>query len=194
VENGEAVVDSETIHKSLQKAQNEILRLARITENALRISAMQESREKMQKLDTVKFFTASAEMYRGVIQNNSNTLVIHAPESLPGIYGNADQLNQVVANLLSNANKHTRNGAIELRIESTQLYLSISVHDTGSGIPDDIFPEIFERGVSGSDGTGMGLAICKNIIETHSGTINITSRQGKGTTVTFTVPVYGIES
>jgi signal transduction histidine kinase len=118
VVNGVAVFDSETIQKSLQKAQNEILRLARITENALRISAMQESREKMQKLNTVKFFTASAEMYNSVIKKKMNTLIIHAAENLPDIYGNADQLNQVIANLLSNANKHTHDGVNELKMEN----------------------------------------------------------------------------
>jgi len=201
VEDGVAIVDGETIHKSLKKAQNEILRLARITENVLRISAMQESREKMQTLDAAEFFTASAEMYRGVIQKNANTLKIHASENLPGIYGNADQLNQVVANLLSNANKHTSNGVIELRVERGEWkFVRVSVHDTGSGIAADILPEIFERGISDSNGTGMGLAICKNIIEAHGGTITILSSQctmhneESGTTVIFTIPIFKEEN
>jgi len=104
----------------------------------------------------------------------------------------------VIANLLSNANKHTHDGVIELKMEdassgdvgSDAQFVCVSVRDTGEGIPIDILPEIFERGISGSGGTGMGLAICKNIIEAHGGTIEVESKQGEGTRVTFTVPVY----
>jgi len=76
----------------------------------------------------------------------------------------------------------------------------ISVHDTGSGISAGILPDIFERGISDSNGTGMGLAICKNIVEAHGGTITIHSSQytmhneESGTTVMFTIPIYREEN
>jgi signal transduction histidine kinase len=194
VENGVAIVDSETIQKTLQKAQSEILRLTRITDNSLRISAMQESRERMQIIDTAKFFAESAELYSGVIKKNNNTLIVQVMDNLPDIYGNADLLSQVLANLLSNANKLTHGGYIVLRVEKgDSRFVRVNVNDTGEGIPADILPEIFKRGISYSDGTGIGLPICKEIIEAHGGTIELASEPGEGTRVTFTVPVYGTE-
>jgi signal transduction histidine kinase len=195
VENGVAIVDSETIKISLQKAQSEILRLSRIIENSLRFSAMQESRERMQKLNTARFFTESAETYNGVIKKNKNTLIIQTMEDLPDIYGNADMLNQVLVNLLSNANKLTHRGYIVLRVDrGDSRFVRVCVIDTGEGIPADILPEIFKRGISYSDGTGIGLPICKEIIEAHGGTIVLESKPGEGTKVIFTVPVYGNEN
>ncbi|MCL2663301.1 MAG: sensor histidine kinase [Oscillospiraceae bacterium] len=192
VENGVAIVDGETILSSLQKAQSEILRLTRITENSLRISSMQESRERMQILDTAKFFTESAELYNKVIEKNNNTLVIQVMDNLPAVYGSADLLNQVLANLFSNANKHTHNGYIVLRVEKgDSRFVRVCVNDTGEGIPADILSAIFKRGISYSDGTGIGLPICKEIIESHGGTIELASEPREGTRVTFTVPVFG---
>jgi signal transduction histidine kinase len=191
VENGAVLVDSNSIRRSLIKAQSEILRLSRITESSLNISAMQENRERMQALETAGFFTSCAEMYSGTIKKSMNTLKIHAAGNLPKIYGNADQLSQVLANLLSNANKHTRNGVIELKVEKADSkFVRVSIHNTGEGIPADILPKLFERGISYSDGTGIGLAICKEIIVSHGGTIEVESEPGKGTRVTFTVPTY----
>jgi signal transduction histidine kinase len=195
VENEDVLVDSNNIRRSLLKAQSEILRLSRITENSLRISAMQESREKMQILNTGGFFTSCAKMYSSIIQKSMNTLIIHATGNLPDIYGDADQLSQVLANLLSNANKHTRNGVIKLNVEKADSkFVRVSIHNTGDGIPADILPKLFERGISYSDGTGIGLTICKDIIISHGGTIEVESEPGEGTRVTFTVPVYESET
>jgi len=191
VENGAVIVDSETIQKSLEKAQSEILRLTRITENSLRISAMQESRARMQILDTAKLFTESAELYNGVIKKNNNTLIVQVMDHLPTIYGNADLLNQVLANLLSNANRYTHGGYIVLRVEKgDSRFVRVNVNDTGEGIPTDILSEIFKRGISYNGGTGIGLSICKEIIEAHGGTIKLESEPGEGTRVVFTVPAY----
>lgn len=67
-------------------------------------------------------------------------------------------------------------------------YIVVTLKDTGTGIMPKLLPRVFERGVSGSESTGVGLPICKEIIEAHGGTISIESE--KGTTVTFTIPVY----
>jgi len=68
--------------------------------------------------------------------------------------------------------------------------VSVLVKDTGTGISRKLLPRVFERGVTGSDGSGLGLPICKEIIENHDGTIDIESELGKGTEVLFRIPVY----
>jgi len=93
--------------------------------------------------------------------------------------------------LLSNAANHTQNGEIALTADFSDGYISVSIADTGEGIDPELLPRIFERGVSGRGGTGYGLVICKTVIEAHGGVIKAESEPGKGTTVTFTVPVYG---
>jgi signal transduction histidine kinase len=178
------------VSRSIQKAQDEIMRLARLIENALRMTAMQERREKMQPIDAASLFTTNAEAYRSQIEKKGNKLNVKIDKNLPQILGNADQLIQVLTNLLINANKHTENGIIELRAEADCEFMSVYVTDTGTGIDSKMLPFVFERGISGSGGTGMGLAICKNIIEIHSGVIEIKSETGKGTAVLFTVPLY----
>jgi signal transduction histidine kinase len=97
----------------------------------------------------------------------------------------------VLANLLSNAADHTQDGHITLAAHLAGKYITVSVTDTGNGIEPEFLPNVFERGVSGRGGTGYGLYICKTVVEAHGGTIEIESEPGKGTAVTFTVPVYG---
>ena len=188
-------IKDETLKRTLSVAQEEIMRMARLGESALRMAAMQEIREKMKPLDAAELFRASTEAYRSLIEKQGNILVISTEENLPQIYGNADQLIQVLTNLLTNANKHTTDGEITVRIESEKTendsqFVSVSVQDTGAGLSAEILPRIFERGFTGSDGTGMGLAISKDIIKSHGGEIEISSKPGGGTTAFFKIPVY----
>jgi signal transduction histidine kinase len=68
--------------------------------------------------------------------------------------------------------------------------LAVEVVDSGSGIPRELLPRVFDRFVKGegSTGSGLGLAICRDIIRAHGGDISIASRPDRGTTVTFTLP------
>ena len=186
-------IENKYINPALAKAHEESLRLGRLTENALKMAVMQESRGKMKPLDPAELFTVNAESYRNYIRKQGNTLTINAAKDLPLILGNADRLIQVLTNLLANANKHTKNGDISVTVESETEYISVTVTDTGTGIDPELLFHVFDRSVTGSDGTGMGLAICKNIIEAHGGTIDIDSTVGKGTTVAFTIPLFDKE-
>jgi len=93
----------------------------------------------------------------------------------------------LLSNLLSNANRHTKNGEISICAAQADEVVTVSVRDTGEGIKPMYLPRIFERGVT-TYGTGYGLPICKNIVEAHNGTISIESVSGKGTAVTFALP------
>jgi chemotaxis family two-component system sensor kinase Cph1 len=106
-----------------------------------------------------------------------------------------ERLFQVLANLVSNASKFSPDGAlIHLRADRTMDNMcEFSVSDHGSGIAPDEVARIFDRywqsGQPGRGGAGLGLYICRGIVEAHGGTIRVESRLGHGTTIYFTVPL-----
>ncbi len=113
-----------------------------------------------------------------------------------------DRLNQVLSNLISNALRHTPNGgtisihthSIENKTGDSNYKLQITIHDTGNGIPAEDLPFIFDRfwrrDKSRSERThsGLGLAITKQLVHAHNGTIDVQSEVGKGTTFTIELP------
>jgi signal transduction histidine kinase len=186
-------LENKKVNESVGRAKDEIMRIARLTESAIKMATLQESREKTATLDTASLFITAAEVYRSIIEKQGNVMVINAEKNLPPIYGNADQLIGVLSNLLTNANKHTSKGELVVNIETKERFVSVTVKDNGVGIPPEILPHVFERGVSGSSSTGMGLAICKSTVESHGGTIQIESEADKGTTVVFMIPIFNKE-
>jgi len=106
------------------------------------------------------------------------------------------RVTQVLRNLLSNALAHTPVGG-EVRVEAALVgeHLRIVVSDTGSGISPEHLPHVFDRlyradGSRSSGGSGLGLSICKSIVEAHGGQISLMSEPGRGTAVTFTLPAF----
>ena len=123
-------------------------------------------------------------------------VVAHADE-IPETIGDEDRLMQVMINLISNAVKFTKEGQItcESGINGDGEIL-VSVRDTGIGIAKEDMPRVFEKFRQVGDtltekpqGTGLGLPICKEIIEHHGGRIWVESEPGKGSTFSFTLPV-----
>jgi two-component system sensor histidine kinase BaeS len=109
-----------------------------------------------------------------------------------------DRLNQVLSNLISNAIRHTpQGGMISIETEtgsSEERSVRITVKDTGAGIASDDLPFIFDRfwradkSRSGRTHSGLGLAIAKQLIHAHNGTIDVQSELGKGTTFAIELP------
>ena len=131
----------------------------------------------------------------GVIEETKT--VIHSPE-LPQVFADKNQLVQLFQNMIGNAIKFRGDEKSEISISYSQSNgkYKISVHDNGIGIEpefrDRIF-QIFQRLHSRSEyqGTGIGLAICKKIVERHGGEIWVESNGGKGSVFNFTIPVTG---
>jgi signal transduction histidine kinase len=127
------------------------------------------------------------------------TLQINMPGDLPQINGDEQRLNQVLFNLISNALRHTpAGGTITTIVEIKENRVVIRVQDTGSGIPPEDLPHIFERfyradrsRARSSGGSGLGLAIAKQIVEAHGGKIWAQSWSGAGSTFGFSLPVGG---
>ncbi|WP_071819087.1 sensor histidine kinase [Rippkaea orientalis] len=115
---------------------------------------------------------------------------------LPLIRGDQDRLIQVVINLLSNAVKFTEVGSVTCQAQQNQEYLVIAITDTGIGIPHNEQNKVFDRFqqvgnvlTNKPQGNGLGLSICRQIIEHHGGQIWVESQLGQGSTFFFTLPL-----
>ena len=119
---------------------------------------------------------------------------------LPQVTADRELVERVIANLLSNALKHTaRGGRIIIAAGRKNDDVVLSVSDTGEGIPKELLPHIFDRFVSGEStgdhrhvyNSGLGLTFCKLAVESHGGRIWIESSPGEGTTVSLTLSIQG---
>lgn len=182
------VVDEETI-TDLAAISAEARRLGQMVTSLVGIGRMQGTEGGRSSLALDSLVTETARIYQSLFARKKNTLTAFTEPELPPVEGNADQLIQVLINLLSNANRHTMEGVVELRAESMEHKVKVSVSDNGAGIPADLLPHVFRRYCHGEDGgSGLGLPICREIIQEHGGEIGIESTEGKGTTVWFTLP------
>jgi signal transduction histidine kinase len=133
------------------------------------------------------------ELFEALAKERGISLTCHAPEGLPDVIGERDRLIQVLSNLIGNAVKFTPpRGRISVNAQLLKKTLHFSVEDTGSGIPSESLPQLFDRfwqaDRTGRVGTGLGLPIAKAIVEAHDGRIWAESVVGRGTTFHFTVP------
>ncbi|MGP0074255.1 MAG: GAF domain-containing protein [Bryobacteraceae bacterium] len=124
------------------------------------------------------------------------TLVRNVEPGLPTVTGDRDRLIQVVINLISNAVKFTDSGSVTCSASHRDGELVVSVTDSGIGIAPADQPKVFEKFKQVGDtltdkpkGTGLGLPICKEIVEYHGGRIWVESEPGKGSTFSFTLPL-----
>ena len=117
-------------------------------------------------------------------------------KEIPIVSGDRDKLIQVIINLISNSVKFTDKGSVTCRLHKTKNEVMVSISDTGIGIAPEDFGAVFEqfKQVGGDTltdkpkGTGLGLPICKEIIEHHGGRIWLESKVGKGSTFSFALP------
>jgi len=115
------------------------------------------------------------------------------PGSVPQALCDDQRIMQVIVNLVSNSAKHTRDGEITVKTGQDGDLVRITVSDTGDGIPPERMAALLDRyrEKRGPDdtGTGLGLPICKHIVEAHGGTLEIQSEPGRGTNASFTLPI-----
>ncbi|MCP4540949.1 MAG: GAF domain-containing sensor histidine kinase [Chloroflexi bacterium] len=178
--------------------QHEAERISEMTNNFLDLARLRSGRASLAQ-DPVDLSTV-IRMAVNVLKPQADTkqiaLVVDVPADPPSILGDAQRLHQSLLNLMSNAVKYCNSGdqvTVSARYDVDQV--TVSVVDTGPGIPVDALPSIFERfyRVPGSEkravGTGLGLAITQQIIEAHGGEISVSSEVGHGATFLFTLPV-----
>ncbi|MEO0561482.1 MAG: ATP-binding protein [Chloroflexota bacterium] len=173
-------------------------RLSALINDVLDISKMEAGQVewKSEPLDVLNLIERSTASIQSLLDQNPDIeLVLDLPEELPTGQGDQDRIMQVIINLLSNAIKFTPTGVITCRAVVDHTTVLVSVQDSGIGIPPEDQEAIFDRFKQVGDhltdkpqGTGLGLPICKQIIEHHGGSIWVESVQGEGSTFTFTLP------
>ncbi|WP_339311487.1 ATP-binding protein [Paenibacillus polymyxa] len=122
-------------------------------------------------------------------------LHMEIPESFPQVMADEERLVQILYNLLHNALKHTEEGTISVSAEIREGHALIHVTDTGIGMDEDTRMRIFlpyeqgSYGISDGQGIGLGLNICKELVELHGGALTVHSELGKGSVFSFNLPL-----
>ncbi len=133
---------------------------------------------------------------QSLVGNKELELVNSVPDNLPLAYADEHRLEQILFNIIGNSIKFTESGKVEVSAQENKQQLNITISDTGIGIPPEKHDKIFEsfEQADGSTsreygGTGLGLAVTKQLVELHGGKIWVDSEVGKGSSFTFTLPV-----
>jgi signal transduction histidine kinase len=123
-------------------------------------------------------------------ENNSSLRVLYKVSDVI-VEADRERITQVISNLLSNAIKFTEEGRILISTEKKGKDILVTVKDTGVGIAQEVLPRLFSKFITKSEkGTGLGLYISKNIVESHGGKIWAENNaDGKGATFTFSIPI-----
>ena len=198
----------EGIYGQLTDEQREVLRtleaqvqsLARLTRQLLDISRFEAGGGKLEirRISLAGFLDDLERAFQVLARQREIRFVVRHSEELPAeVSWDADRMNEVMGNLLSNAFKFTeRRGEVDLTVELVDDAVHLEVRDSGAGIPQDQLPHIFEKfyqadnqRAAASKGSGLGLAIAKSIVEAHGGTIACDSTPGVGTTFTIVLPI-----
>ncbi|HEX4575298.1 MAG TPA: ATP-binding protein [Gemmatimonadales bacterium] len=169
---------------------NELLDLSKIAAGRMEL--------RLESLELEALMLEATETVRAQLEARHHTLAILPPERPVIVTGDRTRLRQVLLNLLSNAIKFTLDAGqitVTARLEADGQHVRVAVQDSGIGIaPDDqakLFQEFVQLDASASrryEGTGLGLALSRRLVELHGGTIGVTSELGRGSTFWFTLP------
>ncbi len=180
----------ETEGERLTRLINDVLDLNKIE------SGVQEWRDRF--VNPAELISHAARTVQGEIARNPMVrLKVEHMRNLPGIRFDPDKFIQVMLNLLNNAAKFTERGEVGVSAATENGGLRVCVWDTGIGIAEEDLPRIFEKFQQGRKGdlgdkpkgTGLGLCICKEIVERYGGAITVTSRPGQGSRFTIRLPL-----
>ena len=179
----------------LMSAREDSDRLHEILDSLLDLSRFESGRAQMEfkALSPRTIVRDAVEPVRRTAQDRGLALQIDVPGDLPDVWADTTRIGHVFDNLLSNALKHTSpGGRIALTAEADDAWVRFHVSDTGEGIPAAFLTRVFEPffrvpGRVNETGAGLGLAIVKEIVEAHGGTVDVESREGEGSTFTFTL-------
>jgi signal transduction histidine kinase len=179
-------------------AYRNALRMQKLVNTLLEFSRLEAGRleGRFQRVDIAVVTLDLASSFRSAIERAGMTLRTHAGVIGDAVYVDMELWERIVLNLVSNAFKYSVEGEIGVGVYSDGSEVRVTVTDTGSGIPADQLEKIFDRfhrvensGARSLEGTGIGLAMVRELVWLHGGTIAVESEFGRGSTFTVTIPV-----
>ena len=194
--NGE-VRDARDVKKGMGIIVSEAQRLTRMVEELLEFSRMETGRFSLsvEPIDLQAELEDAVYTYQEFFRRKGLELV-YTPceEELPIMNGDPERLRQVFCNLLDNSDKHGgAGGRIEVSLVKEEEYAAIHIRDHGHGVPEEELPYIkykFYKGSSNVRGSGIGLAVCDEIIAAHNGTLEVGNAPGGGFEAVIRLPLY----
>jgi signal transduction histidine kinase len=184
----ELLVDARDNAERLLVMINNLLDLARLEQGKIQLHLRSER--------PASLLRSAADSFQPRAADQGVQLSIEAPDDLPSVAVDADQFQHALQNLLDNSLMHTpQGGRITLAAERVEGKVAFSVADTGSGIPAQFLPYVFERyfrvpGETAHGGSGLGLAIVREIITAHGGSVQCQSIPGEKTAFNISLPVW----
>jgi signal transduction histidine kinase/DNA-binding response OmpR family regulator/anti-sigma regulatory factor (Ser/Thr protein kinase) len=173
------------------------LRLLKLVNTVLDFSRLESGRLRAEyrPTDLADYTARLASTFTSAVERAGLTLVVDVAPLAAPVYVDREMWEKIVLNLLSNAVKFTREGRIEVRVGSAGTHAVLAVTDTGVGVPESERSMLFDRfhRVTGAwsrshEGTGIGLALVRELAEIHGGSVGVESEVGRGSTFTVKIP------
>ncbi len=183
-------------NKAYQMIENNTVRLQNLVDQLLDLSKVEHGNVylSLKQGGIIKFLRSIVFSFESMAERNNIGLNTSFPPEIDDAFYDKDKLEKIVSNVLSNAFKYTaNNGAVTVTVDHTDHYLIIEIADTGKGIPNKDLKRVFERfyRVEGNEekGSGIGLALTKELVDLHHGKISVDSRKNVGTTFKVRLPI-----
>jgi two-component system phosphate regulon sensor histidine kinase PhoR len=192
-----AVDDTEAARDFLARIDSEVDRLTQLVAELTELSRIETGKTGMKKepLDLNQLVNEVISQLSPQAERQKIAISQDFTADLPSVPADRDRVRQVIANLVYNAIKFTpAGGMITITSRALEDSVVVDIIDTGIGIPKEDLPRVFERFYKGDkaragEGTGMGLAIAKHVVEAHGGSIWVRSEEGNGSTFSFSLPL-----
>ncbi len=184
-------------HEQLDIAHRNSLRLLKLVNTLLDFSRIEAGRfeASYEPTDLSKLTSDLASVFRSSIERAGLRFIVNCPGLDEPVYVDRELWEKIVFNLLSNAFKFTFEGEIEVSVRRNDAGIELTMGDTGTGIPAEDIPHLFERfyrvkNAQGRtfEGSGIGLALVQELTKQHGGTVRVESEVGRGSTFTVTIP------
>jgi PAS domain S-box-containing protein len=187
--------DSGEPHPAVARIEDEARRMTRLIDDLLDYSRIESGGVSLSRvtLEPRELIAASVMSVRALAQASGLELEVDVPRELPPLSADPDRLRQVFDNLLGNAIKFSfEGGTVRVAAQVHREHVRFSIIDSGPGVPDDqrsrLFEPFWQANQADRRGAGLGLTICKQIVEAHGGRIEIEPADGGGSCFTFTLP------
>ena len=190
-------MEPEEKQEFLNDINQQTQRMIYLVEDLLELTRRQEVADVQEVVPLGLLLKEVLETTEPRVKRKGVTLFQEVEEDLPYLHASPEALKRVFFNLLDNAIKFTSPGGwLKVKTRTTPEKVTITVEDTGCGIPEDALPYIFERfyrvdkaRAREMGGSGLGLSICKEIVELYGGKISVTSQENEGSSFSITFPV-----